>query len=429
MWLKVKDGIFLGGEEAAGDLQSLLDSKVARVINCCGSEVGNRWESFGVTYLTYNWEDDNDQIILDAGDFVVNDICDFIDGALAKEECVLVHSRYGESRSCCVLLAYFMRKFKWSLQKSKDFLIMRQASIQMSQGFQEQLATFEARLSETVGPLSTTWEASDMKGLSLAVDDEALLLTNTYLNTTKLKEVMPESSPSAGSRESPRRRVIWSDQGFDETGLLEYPFTEEEVAELRGKSGDTPRRAAPSALRGASPRTPNTSPTSAADGDSPTFMPRTNRVSLKTSDKGVLTCRPDEIVAKRFGLQLKKRRIILEYEVPLYSVTAHHIIAVDLDRLVRTLPGRNIPTNGNPESSASAANGTSTSSSALRIGQSAPSSTNAGSSDPNLFVPIDHEECCMLASTLLREHFPWLRVVAPMQVANLVRRIADDWAE
>mmetsp|Transcript_43082 Transcript_43082/g.99191 ORF Transcript_43082/g.99191 Transcript_43082/m.99191 type:complete len:466 (-) Transcript_43082:161-1558(-) len=46
---------------------------------------------------------------------------------------------------------------------------------------------------------------------------------------------------------------------------------------------------------------------------------------------GVVRCQEDEIVCRRFGVHLKRRLIILEYEVPRLTVLAHHCIEVDSD--------------------------------------------------------------------------------------------------
>ncbi|CAE7814994.1 unnamed protein product [Symbiodinium necroappetens] len=63
--VKIKDGLFVGDELAAQDLEFVVANKVTRVINCAGRQVPNHWESIGVAYLTYYWIDADSQVILD----------------------------------------------------------------------------------------------------------------------------------------------------------------------------------------------------------------------------------------------------------------------------------------------------------------------------------------------------------------------------
>jgi hypothetical protein len=49
----IKDGIFLGDEFAATDLDFVVANKVTHIINTCARQIPNHWEPIGVTYLTY----------------------------------------------------------------------------------------------------------------------------------------------------------------------------------------------------------------------------------------------------------------------------------------------------------------------------------------------------------------------------------------
>jgi hypothetical protein len=40
----------------------VITNKVTHIINCAGRQVPNFWESIGVTYLTYNWADSDNQV-------------------------------------------------------------------------------------------------------------------------------------------------------------------------------------------------------------------------------------------------------------------------------------------------------------------------------------------------------------------------------
>eukprot|EP00913_Durusdinium_trenchii_P014937 g14011.t1 len=94
--VKIKDGLFVGDELAAQDLEFVVANKVTRIINCSGRQVPNHWESIGVAYLTYYWIDADSQVILDQRDVVANETFMFIEQALEAAESVLIHSVRGQ---------------------------------------------------------------------------------------------------------------------------------------------------------------------------------------------------------------------------------------------------------------------------------------------------------------------------------------------
>ena len=61
--IKIKDGLFIGDEFAAQDLEFVMANKVTHVINCAGRQVPNHWESIGVAYLKFNWLDQENQVL------------------------------------------------------------------------------------------------------------------------------------------------------------------------------------------------------------------------------------------------------------------------------------------------------------------------------------------------------------------------------
>jgi hypothetical protein len=60
--IKIKDGLFIGDEFAAQDLEFVVANKVTHIINCAGRQVPNHWEPIGVQYLTYFWYDQDTQV-------------------------------------------------------------------------------------------------------------------------------------------------------------------------------------------------------------------------------------------------------------------------------------------------------------------------------------------------------------------------------
>ena len=133
------DRLFLGSAYHALTESVIDDLRITHIINCCGRQVPNHWEPIGVVYLTYYWVDTDSQTILDRRDVVSNELFQFIEEALENSESVLVHSVRGQSRSCCVLAAYMMRKYSWGLRKTMEFLRTRRPDVNLKPAFLQQL--------------------------------------------------------------------------------------------------------------------------------------------------------------------------------------------------------------------------------------------------------------------------------------------------
>lgn len=54
------------------DLEFIVANKVTHIINCAGRQIKNQWEHIGVVYLTFNWQDHENQILLDSADRVAD---------------------------------------------------------------------------------------------------------------------------------------------------------------------------------------------------------------------------------------------------------------------------------------------------------------------------------------------------------------------
>ena len=62
--IKIKDGLFIGDEMAAQDLEFVVANKVTRVINCSGRQIPNHWEPIGVIYMTFFWGEEGNYCFL-----------------------------------------------------------------------------------------------------------------------------------------------------------------------------------------------------------------------------------------------------------------------------------------------------------------------------------------------------------------------------
>ncbi|KAF4714098.1 hypothetical protein FOZ62_019065 [Perkinsus olseni] len=221
--VKVKDGLFIGDEMAAQELEFVVTNKVTHVINCCGRQIPNHWEPIGVVYLTYYWLDNDSQVVLDARDVVVDEVTAFVDEALDNAESVLIHSERGQGRSCTVLCAYLMRKYRWGMRKTLEFLQSRRPDVNLRQGYLQQLAAFERRLiSYQKMKLSGDWSLSSV---TPKLDSEEYLLRNTFMNSQMgpLADLSIRPSRSNSVNGALRRSIDWSDAGEDDKGRLEVP--------------------------------------------------------------------------------------------------------------------------------------------------------------------------------------------------------------
>eukprot|EP00357_Protocruzia_adherens_P032800 CAMPEP_0114973418 /NCGR_PEP_ID=MMETSP0216-20121206/941_1 /TAXON_ID=223996 /ORGANISM="Protocruzia adherens, Strain Boccale" /LENGTH=607 /DNA_ID=CAMNT_0002333903 /DNA_START=99 /DNA_END=1920 /DNA_ORIENTATION=+ len=214
--IKVKDGLFLGDEFAAQDLEFVVANKVTHIINCAARQIPNHWEPIGVNYLSYYWFDNDSQIILDAKDQVGLEVFRFIESATANGESCLVHSVRGQNRTCTVLAAYLMRKYKWTLLKTLEFLNSRRPDMEIRPSFVNQLANYESRLAKTGnGAKSARW--LDLADDSNHLESEEMLLRNTYLNS----QMGPFADFSqVNMNEDKKFKLKWTDDGADDPARL-----------------------------------------------------------------------------------------------------------------------------------------------------------------------------------------------------------------
>lgn len=103
--------------------------------------------------------------------------------AIDNHEAVLVQSMRAQNRACFVIAAFIMRRYRWSLLKTLEFLNSRRPDLEMRQSFLNQLSQYENRLYQRgLGPKTTRWtELSDNS--TTPIENEELILRNTYLNS------------------------------------------------------------------------------------------------------------------------------------------------------------------------------------------------------------------------------------------------------
>ena len=105
-----------------------------------------------------------------------------------------MHSVRGQSRAASTLACYLMRKYRWSLIKTLEFLNSRRPDLEIKATFISQLQEFESRLTTAgMGSLSTNFNEfsfRDPSGRRIAginvsgeLEAEEAILRNTFVNS------------------------------------------------------------------------------------------------------------------------------------------------------------------------------------------------------------------------------------------------------
>ena len=77
---------------------------------------------------------------------IVSDLVEFIDVSLHHGISVLLFSTKGQCRCATAAVVYFMKKYRWSLPKTMDYVLSRKPDIQINRGFLLQLAALDKQL-------------------------------------------------------------------------------------------------------------------------------------------------------------------------------------------------------------------------------------------------------------------------------------------
>lgn len=178
---KIMDGLFIGNQEAAQEIDFISTIKCTNIINCAGHSVPNLFVRLGVKYLTLRWLDCKTQTLFDSNLKTYRNIIQFIEPVLNRGEAVFIHSQNGNSRAVCVCAAYLMHRFHWSAKKSIEFIKYRRPEIQPKPYFVKQLRKLGKKL-KIVDDRETTVED---RWLNVCTGEDTLkqmTVRNTFLN-------------------------------------------------------------------------------------------------------------------------------------------------------------------------------------------------------------------------------------------------------
>lgn len=80
-----------------------------------------------------------------------------------------------------MIATYLMRKYRWSLLKTLEFLNSRRPDLEIRATFIKQLSDFENRLkARGMGPKTSKWD--EISDENRFLESEELMLRNTFLN-------------------------------------------------------------------------------------------------------------------------------------------------------------------------------------------------------------------------------------------------------
>ena len=209
---KIKEGFYIGDQIAATNLEVLIQFKLTHMINATGSQVINQWESIGIKYLTLNWSEDQNQNLFDSKDEIASRIVQFVDDSFIRGEGLLAHSVRGQNRVCIVVLIYLMKKFKWNVTKSMEYLRSKKQDVDIPNYFLNQVILFENRLLKKGDGIRTIpWSVENLS------DPEEKLLRNTYVNGLISKA---SNVPKELIKPKAKKRIGWVDIGGAKNEVL-----------------------------------------------------------------------------------------------------------------------------------------------------------------------------------------------------------------
>ena len=207
---KIIDGIFLGDVIAGTTLDIIFEFKISHMINTASNQIPSQFTSIGVKYLNLNWPENPSLNIPLIKDELANKIMNYIDNCLKNGDGLMIYSMKGQNRCCAIILIYLMKKYFWSLEKSKQFLLSKKPDMKLSKNFSEHLNNYQMHLYKLFPhrKRSINWSEENIK------DNDELLMRNTYINDVVISK--KKSLASERKIKDSERHVGWADENKNE---------------------------------------------------------------------------------------------------------------------------------------------------------------------------------------------------------------------
>ncbi|XP_072288638.1 protein phosphatase Slingshot homolog 1 isoform X2 [Eucyclogobius newberryi] len=146
------DHVYLGSEWNASNLEELKETEVGYILNVT-REIDN---FFPGTFNYHNirvYDEDSTDLLAHW-----NDTYNFIVKAKKNHSKCLVHCKMGVSRSASTVIAYAMKEYGWSLEKSYNFVKQKRSITRPNAGFMKQLAEYEGILDASKQRHNKLWQ-------------------------------------------------------------------------------------------------------------------------------------------------------------------------------------------------------------------------------------------------------------------------------
>eukprot|EP00111_Clytia_hemisphaerica_P019388 TCONS_00057231-protein len=140
---QILDYLYLGSEWNASDLVGLKKLGIGYVLNIT-REVGNFFPQH-MSYYNIRVYDEESVELLKHWDHTFR----FIEKAREAGSKILVHCRYGISRSASTVIAYLMKKEGWTMAHTIDYVVDKREIVQPNPGFTKQLIIYEGILNSS----------------------------------------------------------------------------------------------------------------------------------------------------------------------------------------------------------------------------------------------------------------------------------------
>ncbi|KAF0696801.1 Aste57867_12463 [Aphanomyces stellatus] len=209
MSTKINNGLFMGDIDAAQDAEFLSLNGIEFIVNCVPREVPNVFEQDGIRYMAIDMAEQPESILFDLRNEEFADLIEFIDHAMQSSLSLLVHSLDGMSRSPCVMMAYLMSKYQWSLDKAYEYVKMKRPDINPANGYLDQLSTLDTQLQKKHRVSEKKRNEWDSAFADPKTDE--IVLVNTFLNVTNGVALPHDAPSSSSSRKAKKKRLLWID--------------------------------------------------------------------------------------------------------------------------------------------------------------------------------------------------------------------------
>ena len=206
---KIRDGLFIGDVIAGTTPDIIFEFKISHMINAASNQIPSQFQSYGIKYLNLNWPENPLPQKPLIQDDTVTKIINFIDNCQKNGDGLMIYSVKGQNRCCVAIIVYLMKKYFWSLEKSREYLLSKKQDMKLTKNFLDQLLNYENHLNKSLPNRrkSTKWELENIK------DKDELLMTNTYINEVEL--VKKKNLVNEFKIKDSNRHVGWADNNIN----------------------------------------------------------------------------------------------------------------------------------------------------------------------------------------------------------------------